>query len=190
VTHHKPKGREKMKCDICGANIVEVKTTDEAPYFYDMSGLKNVYLTGILLERCPDCKTDAPIIPRIVQLHQVIAKALLEKEELLTGDELRFLRKQAGFSAKRFSALLFVDPSYLSRVENGAHDALGPQADKLARVIVACGKHNDNTKGVLIETADLILKTADLVEKGESPDHLVMTLEKNDWEKAAWINLK
>jgi transcriptional regulator with XRE-family HTH domain len=67
----------------------------------------------------------------------LIAKALLFKEGLLVGEEIRFLRKNAGLSAKEFARLIQVDPAHLSRVENGKTETLSAATDKLARAVAA-----------------------------------------------------
>ena len=140
-----------MKCDICLGEMQERKTTHDHPYRYVLSGLKNVYLMGIRVRVCPKCKIESPIIPRMADLHDLIRQLLVRKPELLAGDEIRFLRKNAGLSAKDFAEFINESPSHLSRVENGKTPALGPQADKLARAIATvCGDH-EGAKEVLLQ---------------------------------------
>jgi transcriptional regulator with XRE-family HTH domain len=79
-----------------------------------------------------------PIIPNVAQLHGLIAEKLLLKNGLLTGQEIRFLRKNAGLSGKDFARYIEVHPAHLSRVENGkGRDRLGAAPDKLACAIIA-----------------------------------------------------
>ena len=96
-------------------------------------------LSGILVYRCPRCGGAAPLIPRIAQLHRMMAKILVEKPSALTGPEIRFLRKHAGFSAQEFANALGVDASHLSRVETSkpGYEKLGKPADRLARFNLA-----------------------------------------------------
>lgn len=122
-----------MKCRSCGIEMKQIKATIYSPYRYDLTGLKNVFLAGIAVYECAKCRKEVPIIPRAGKLHRVIARLLLDKPALLTGDEIRFLRKNAGISAKDFAAQLQTSAEHLSRVENGHYPSLGPTADKFAR---------------------------------------------------------
>jgi putative zinc finger/helix-turn-helix YgiT family protein len=146
-----------MKCHECGAALVERKATPENPYRYTISGLKDVFLCGISLYRCPTCDTESPVIPRIAELHRVISTALVQKASALRGEEVRFLRKNAGFKATDFAGLLGVGPEHLSRFENGKIANLGESADKLARAIsmAQIARENEETvKDVLLRRAD------------------------------------
>ncbi|HEV8202316.1 MAG TPA: helix-turn-helix domain-containing protein [Candidatus Polarisedimenticolia bacterium] len=125
---------------------MEVVSTAAAPYHYLRSGLPNVFLLGVKRRHCQECAVETVAIPRLGQLHEVIARVLLEKPAGLTGAELRFLRKHVGLSAVDFSGQLQKDPSTLSRIENG-QQSLGVSTDKLARAIVLAeiehGDHQD-----------------------------------------------
>src|SRR2546426_612040 len=109
-------------CDVCEAAMVGRLTTPEAPYAYALGGLPRVGLAGITVYRCAACDLDAPVIPKPGELHRVITEFFVKKPGLLAGDELRFLRKHAGLPARTFAARLGIDPSHLSRVENGKHE--------------------------------------------------------------------
>ena len=132
-----------MYCEQCQIEMVERKATVKHPYTYDLSGLSNVRLVGITVYTCPRCGVTSPVIPRIEELHQVIARALVRKPSMLSGEEIRFLRKHAGFPAKKFAALLGVAPEHLSRVENGHRESLSASADRLVRAI-ATTEQGDN----------------------------------------------
>ena len=146
-----------MDCDICDGPMVVKEATIARPYHYTLSGLKNAYLAGIEIRECPKCKIESPIIPRIAGLHDLIQKILVSKPALLTGDEIRFLRKNAGFSAKEFAEIIDETPSHLSRVERGKTSSLGAQADKLVRAIATVAsdhqaKDHQGTRDVLLQS--------------------------------------
>jgi len=126
-----------MKCDVCESDTVAHHSSLEKPYHYDLSGLDDVYLVGILVRECPKGHGDSPVIPRIEELHNKIAIWLIQKRGLLRGKEVRFLRKKIGFPGKKFAALLGVSPEHLSRVENGKRKTLGQSSDRVARLAVA-----------------------------------------------------
>jgi len=163
-----------MKCDICEIKMVERKSTNKTPYLYKLSGLKNVGLVGISVWKCPKCKGESPIIPKIGELHDVIMRALILKSGLLMGDEVKFLRKNVGLPAKEFAALLSIDPSHLSRFENGKTKVLGPPTDKLVRAVVTASSRSEFVREVLLQHAEKLIKVS-----------TVFRLEKNHWRQAA-----
>ena len=166
-----------MKCDICLGEMQERKATPEHPYHYVLSGLKNIYLMGIKVRVCPKCRIESPIIPRMADLHDLIRQILLRKPELLAGDEVRFLRKNAGLSAKEFAELINETQSHLSRVENGKTPTLGAQADKLTRAIATvCGTEDGGTKEVLLQKIRSLNK---------SKHRRVFQIKGNRWQSAA-----
>lgn len=146
-----------MKCEVCGDETVERKATNNAPYRYLLSGLKNIYLVGINVMECPSCSEEYPVIPKMEELHNLIANDLINKSTKLKGDEIRFLRKNAGFSSIEFATLLKIDPSSLSRVEAGK-DKIGPTLDKLARMLGATAfKENEKLRKLLLEQVEKIM---------------------------------
>ncbi len=167
-----------MHCDICETPMRERSATAEAPYYYTLAGLPHVALVGITVYHCSSCNLDVPVIPRPGELHRVIAEAFVRKTDPLRGAELRFLRKNAGFSAQKFAALLVVDPAHLSRVENGKQKALGPSTDRLARLIVTAASRRGDLRELLLKEA------AALVEKKKRAT-ATFRLEKNRWKEAA-----
>ena len=60
--------------ELPGDGAPQRQATLEDPYIYTMSGLKHVGLVGIQVRQCPRCKDESPIIPRIGELHRVIAQ--------------------------------------------------------------------------------------------------------------------
>lgn len=162
-------------CESCAGSITVRKTTKDRPYHYTISGLDNVFLVGIDVEECEACKIQEPIIPKLPELHQIIAKELLRKEELLAGNEIRFLRKNAGIPAKRFAALIQQSPEHLSRVENGKTENLGPTADKLARAVISAANESEDVRKLLLEIADGHINAK----------QTVYSLEEDHWKLAA-----
>ena len=120
-----------MKCDICGGQII---TRTEQRYHYKECGLDNVYLENIEVRTCESCGVKSPRLPRILELHSTIARAVALQPTPLRGIDLRFLRKQLGYTAKRWASLLRVDASTLSRWEND-EQPIGAQSDALIRFL-------------------------------------------------------
>lgn len=165
-----------MKCFECGEETTKVVATRKAPYHFTQSGLKNVYLAGITVEVCEKCGIESPIIPQIEQLHKAIASVLAGKPDLLSGEEIRFLRKIAGFPANKFAALLMMDAATLSRAENG-HQSLGASSDKLARAVAMAAISVEAAKDVLIKIAEKM--------EHQHKSRLPLFFYEKDWKAAA-----
>ena len=118
-----------MKCSQCGHSM---KTAREN-YLYRESGLPNVTLVGIEVSRCPHCGEHEAVIPKIEQLHRVIAAAVARKVPRLSSEEIRFLRKYLGWSGRGFAAHMGVTPETASRWENGSA-IMSASAERLLRL--------------------------------------------------------
>jgi putative transcriptional regulator len=168
-----------MVCDKCDVTLEWRGATKESPYLYELGG--QWLLSGIRVYRCPKCRLESPMIPRITQLHALMAESIAAKPTDLAGDEIRFLRKHAGFSAKRFASLIGIDPSYLSRVENGkpGHKGFGAAADRLARLLVS---ETESAKHALMRIAD---ETAVRKPKTAAPSRTLRLVGGRIWKPAA-----
>jgi putative zinc finger/helix-turn-helix YgiT family protein len=124
-----------MNCTDCGAAMV----TRKENYRYSDCGLKHVTLAGVGVSRCARCGNYEVSIPHIERLHRLIARGVIEKLTRLTGEEVRFLRKSLGWSGTDFARHMGVAEETVSRWENEAAP-IGPQADRLLRLMVAQGK--------------------------------------------------
>ncbi|MGC3975383.1 MAG: type II toxin-antitoxin system MqsA family antitoxin [Nitrospira sp.] len=168
-----------MKCRTCGMEeMVELKATEDAPYHYTLSGLQEVYLVGISIWRCSSCGEEVPVIPKVGELHEAIARSLITRDGNLTGKEIKFLRKNAGFQSAEFAALMGVSATYMSKVENNRLK-LGPGADKLVRILSSA---DEKLRDLLYEIAKDLKPTK---KKGKpSTAKPVFRLERKRWLKA------
>ncbi len=103
-------------------------------YHYSNSGLENVYLQNVEVERCK-CGEE-PLIRALPTLHKVIAFCFVYKPGRLRGCEIRFIRSALRLKSKDLAEKLSVTASHLSRIESG-NDFLGEAADKLMRCRIA-----------------------------------------------------
>jgi transcriptional regulator with XRE-family HTH domain len=120
------------KCyeDDCGGTMEGRK----GKYQYIESGLKSVELKDIMVFHCTKCNAVVPEIPAAGVLHRIIALRILCKKTLLTGGELRFLRKLCGYSISEFSEIMGTSKDVVSRWEN--HDKAGKGTDRTVRLLV------------------------------------------------------
>jgi DNA-binding transcriptional regulator YiaG/predicted RNA-binding Zn-ribbon protein involved in translation (DUF1610 family) len=133
----------------------EIQMTNDNPYRYSACGTKNICLIGISKFDCPECGDSFVNIPKIGELHKAITEVLIEKEGMLTGTEIRFLRKNAGFSGVKFATLMKIGPSHLSNAEHD-RQKLSPTADKMVRLIAEAVISDKDFRELLLEVAEHI----------------------------------
>lgn len=104
-----------LKCERCDGTMRPARKD----WPYPQSGLPNVILQGLRVYVCQTCGAETPEIANLLQLHRVIAKALLTKPAVLTGPEVRFLRRHVGLKAREFADQLGTTPVTVSRWETG-----------------------------------------------------------------------
>jgi len=158
----------KMECVACdNAEVLKGKRTIHK---YKECGLDYVTLTGILEFKCLKCGEVYLEIPNLQQLHHLIAKALMKKSTNLNGTEVRYLRKELGYSTEQFSKLISYDSKSLSRIENG-HQKITSTFDRLIRMAYASGKRD----------LDYDLHDYLLGKDGGLCRHLELTLKGDEW---------
>jgi putative zinc finger/helix-turn-helix YgiT family protein len=155
-----------MNCPDCGTDL----RVRREKHRYEESGLKYVTLMGIEIARCPRCDYYEVSIPRIEELHRLIAKILIEKLTRFTGAEVRFLRKSLGWSATDFARHIGVRVETVSRWENDVAP-IGPQADRLLRLLVAHGKLTTEYPAERLARINARRATATRVELRAKPRH-------------------
>lgn len=159
-----------MTCIQCGGKL----TMKRENYRYTACGLTNVTLIGAEVRRCSKCGDQEVVIPRIEELHRVLAAAVVRQATRLTKDELRFLRKYLGYSGVDFAKVIGVAPETISRWENGK-EKIGTSAEKLIRMLVV---HVQPNRSYPIDTLATI--TGD-----KSPKPLAVRPKGNSWVQQA-----
>ena len=92
---------ELMRCMSCGNDGMTVRRKDVE---YGWSGLDNVVLLNVEIATCPNCNDEEVALPRVAELHRVLAECLVKKPSRLTAKEIRFLRKHMGWSGEDFAS--------------------------------------------------------------------------------------
>src|ERR1700674_5286665 len=103
-------------------------------YRYTEARLKSVTLTNVLVFHC-ECGAIVAELPAIGQLHTLIADHLFRKKTLLSGEEVRFLRKWVGYSATELAETTGYSKSIISRWEND-RQKIAKEPDRLLRLVV------------------------------------------------------
>lgn len=122
-----------MTCSMCD-NKKPLKK-HKITHKYKECGLKNVTLIGVEHYRCEKCGEEYFGYGNMEKLHNAIAHILIRKKDMLTGQEVRFLRKHLGYSGAMFSKLIGYDDATLSRLENGSQPVTR-SFDRLVRFTV------------------------------------------------------
>lgn len=104
-----------FKCFQCNSDTEIVREC----YHYSESGLDNVYLDNLELFRCVECGYKNPIIPRIIDLHKLIAYTIFLKYTYLNKYQIKFLRKQLGYSIMAWANKLDIEEIKLANMESG-----------------------------------------------------------------------
>jgi putative zinc finger/helix-turn-helix YgiT family protein len=119
------------KCYEVGCG--KLMTGKRENYQYQEAGLKSVVLLNIVVYHC-ECGAIVPEIPYAGILHHCIAMNVLQKKALLSGEEIRFVRKAAGFSATELARVMGMDKVSVSRWEN-EKKKISKDSDRLIRVV-------------------------------------------------------
>lgn len=162
-----------MTCRTCRKAEM---TTARENYRYDMSGLPNVTLANVEISRCPKCGDYSVAIPRMEELHRVMASAVIRKPAALTPAEIKFLRKFIGWSGVDFAKHMGTTPESVSRWESGKL-AMSAAADRLLRLMVASVPQ--------VQSYSLDLLTDITPKKTAKPLRVSMKLEKGGWKATA-----
>jgi putative zinc finger/helix-turn-helix YgiT family protein len=102
------------KCEECG-RMMEGRREN---YHYTECGLQSVFLKHILVFHC-ECGAIVARIPAVANLHRAILFSLIKKDSLLSGEEIRFLRKIAALDGSELAQALGIHKATLSKWENG-----------------------------------------------------------------------
>jgi putative zinc finger/helix-turn-helix YgiT family protein len=129
-----------VNCPECGRPVIIER---DAVRRYGVGGLPHVELHGIEVSRCTSCGNEAIAIPRVAQLHRVLAARIVRQHRMLAPVEIRFLRKHMGMSSTNFAQRMGVARETVSRWETGA-SPIGAVADRLVRLLVAAHEPSDS----------------------------------------------
>jgi DNA-binding transcriptional regulator YiaG len=100
-------------------------------HHYTECGLQNVFIEG--LKPCIDDDGDETVtITAINELHQVIALGIVSHKHGISGDELRFLRTEMGYTQAELAILVHHDKQSIGRWERGEYE-LDSSAEAIIR---------------------------------------------------------
>jgi DNA-binding transcriptional regulator YiaG len=146
------------------------------PLLYGECGLDDVYLRGGY-ERIETPHGAGIVVKDLDDLHNAITLYLVTEKKVLSGKELRFLRKQLDLTQAELGRRLRLSDQQVARWEKEQCEISGP-ADLLLRLL--CAKH----LGVNVDEA--LDQLEQLIERDTPVDErAVFTPTRDGWQKAA-----
>jgi transcriptional regulator with XRE-family HTH domain len=122
------------------------------PLHYTACGLDNIYLlSGYDIEVIDG--EDFLTIRNLDGLHAAIGQYLVRSKKILTGKELRFLRRQMDMTQSEMARLFGCDAQQIARYEKDENKIPGP-ADRLLRAIFQDHAGGDQSILELLRTLD------------------------------------
>lgn len=160
-----------MKCPQCKNEMAH----NQGKYHYKGSGLDYIYLADVEVFEC-SCGEKLMSIPRVKALHALIGLKLINKKSLLSGNEIRFLRKNMRLRAKDFAQKIRVKQETVSRWEKGSQKP-NLHVDFVIRTLYASQKGFD-TRELTEQVWPHVTKDA-----RNAPEKIV--LKESEWTGAA-----
>ena len=99
-------------------------------YHYTECGLQNVYISGIEVV-VDDMGDEIITIPAVAELHHVIALGIVMHEYSISGDELKFLRTEMGYSRTQLAKLVHRDQQTVGRWERDENEI-----DEVSEIVI------------------------------------------------------
>jgi len=100
-------------------------------HHYTECGLQNVFIEG-LTPVIDDDGDEIITIPAINELHHIIALGIVSHEHGISGDELRFLRSEMGYTQAELAELVHHDKQSIGRWERSEYE-IGSAAEAIIR---------------------------------------------------------
>jgi DNA-binding transcriptional regulator YiaG len=122
------------------------------PYHLTAVGLPNIWLlNGVTFEDDPDYG-QLVTIQKLSGLHRAIGLRIIEKSELMSGPELRFLRKQLGLTQAALAHKVQLTDQTIANYEKGVTEISGP-ADALLKLTYMISLVPDDTEARVVKSA-------------------------------------
>lgn len=90
-------------------------------YHYTECGLQNVFIDGLVFH-VDDAGDEIITIPAINELHMRIAQGIVSHKHGISGEELRFLRTEMGYTQSELAAVVHHDKQSIGRWERSEYD--------------------------------------------------------------------
>jgi putative zinc finger/helix-turn-helix YgiT family protein len=164
------------RCTECG----QPQRQDRRTVDYPESGLTNVELFNVPVWVCENNHEEVEI-PAVSQLHELLAHLIIRKPAILSGGEIKFLRRRVDIQAKEFAQRIGLTPVSLSRFENGQRK-VSRRIDLLIRLSAAAMIAARNNKPFPADLAPLV-RTLEAWDIGNHRlRHVDAAVPDHEWE--------
>lgn len=158
----------KYKCSECG----QLTSMKIASYKYEESGLDNIFLENTPVYQCA-CGASFASIFQVGKLNDLIAEQLIQKPNLLTGAEIRFLRKNMYWPSNVFAKQLGVGKTTFSKWENNIQRH-SDGYDRLIRLVYI------DIKGTRKSVAARVIEMLSEIKLSEAESAAIIIAERTD----------
>lgn len=155
---------------------------DETLHYRDC-GLDNIYLQNGFSKLCEDGEEHVAVTD-IDGLHEAIGLHIVLARKAPSGNELRFLRNEMGYSQAGLADTLDVSDQSIARWEKSQSDINGPAMFALRVLYVLSRLPNEERQQVL---DGLLERLSKLMAADETCDDIVLSFENDKWHDPALI---
>ena len=169
----------------CESTATEYMATPERPYHFVGSGLNNVDLVGVRYWICERCNQQSAEIPALKHLLAAIGRTIVEKNSLLTGSQVRYLRKRLKQRQLDFAAMIGLTPQRLCTLESSDTLTFAEGRDKLVRLIYRDLSGDLKLKNSLSSSDQLQKWLTSIHGRGRSERIIATWLQNHKWRVEA-----
>lgn len=119
-----------MRCTECKNGLMEKIV--KAEHVEDLGGVVVKVLNAVVVQRCSACGEEMTGIPDLPGLARAAAMARALNPAILSGKEIKFIRRALDMSQKQFAEMMDLSPEHVSRWEND-RNGVGSASEKLVR---------------------------------------------------------
>jgi putative zinc finger/helix-turn-helix YgiT family protein len=151
-------------CTECGSGRVEETILPE--HTEDLGGIVVALMNSVRVHRCDGCGERETEIPDLRGLTRAVAMARALHPALLSGREVKFLRRALDMSQQEFAGAMEIRPETVSRWENEV-PGTGGMTEKLVRHNV-CALLHELVPAIDYQPAQIARMRLRPLEEGES----------------------
>lgn len=162
--------------------LIDGETVAEQPYHYRACGLDDVYLLNGF-ERTDSKFGPAVTITDVEGLHRAIAMSIIsEKKTMFSALEVRFLRKEMGFTQEELAKRLGVDVQTVARYEKDQTTLPKPTAIAIALFYILSISTKEVREKIVDELRELVESERHQSETSARRD---FKLTRSGWDSEA-----
>lgn len=141
-------------CNLCGNAVTSIGK--KPCKYFGSKYLSNVILAGIEQYTCPSCEAAFAEIPPMEVIHREVGKEIcLKRLNLLSPDEIKFIRSELGWKSLELAAAVGISRPVLSSWEKG-NAYQEERSDRLIRLIYLSRFNLDQVPNFILFCKELL----------------------------------